>query len=622
MRNEDNYWLRRASSGRFTRRRFVGGAALAGVGAASLGLVGCGDDDSGGTTPTSAPSGTTPAASASAAAASPTAAASAAVDGGVYVGAWLGGNVFDSVDVHRAFGDPTSWLSNYIINKVVRYKNPDTGEVEGDLAAKLPESPDLSTYIFTLRKDVKWQQTPLTNGRGLTSADIKWHFDRQANAKTKDGVDTPFRFSAVYKGIKVETPDDYTAKITLAKPSGGFLTQLSGYFSTVPNREATEKFEGDHRTLTEEAMPASHDFILKQWRAGKPINLARNPANSRKGQPHFDGLIYPTGIFEDPVAYRTAFEQKQVDAWGSPDASVTKAVLDAHKDTMSETLTGVGNTVFMHLNMNKQFKDVRLVQAMNQAFDRRAMIQTFHQGLGQVSGPVTWLQEGYAVKPDDLIKYAGYKTDRAAEMKDARALWAAGGGPALGDVDIKIPDTWLGPWPDTTQIIPKMLNDALGVTQFKSTKTTYNEEIIPNLSNGNFPNWFAWTSQVNSPDPRTDLFNTYNSTSPSNFQHVNNPDIDKLTVDALGTTDYNKGRDAALQVQDILLKNGMFGNVVLYNYISRGAYWNYVHPNLKTYPTAGKPGAGYNIFAGFLTGVNAWLNLKDPSATGRPAQTV
>jgi ABC-type oligopeptide transport system substrate-binding subunit len=250
------------------------------------------------------------------------------------------------------------------------------------------------------------------------------------------------------------------------------------------------------------------------------------------------------------------------------------------------------------------------------------MIQTFHQGLGQVSGPVTWLQEGYAVKPDDLIKYSGYKTDRAAEIKDARALWAAGGGPALGEVDIKIPDTWLGPWPDTTQIIPKMLNDNLGVTQFKSTKTTYNEEIIPNLSNGKFPNWFAWTSQVNSPDPRTDLFNTYNSKSPTNFQHVNNPDIDKLTVDALNTTDYNTGRSKALEVQDILLKNGMFGNVVLYNYISRGAYWNYVHPNLKTYPTASTPGAGYNIFSGYLTGQQAWLDLKAPSATGRPAKTV
>lgn len=614
---QENYWLRRAQTNRVTRRRFVGGAAIAGVGAAGLGLVGCGDDDDS-AKPTKAPGGATPGQTA---AGSPSAAAGTPVDGGVYVGLWLGGNVFDSVDVHRAFGDPTSWLSNYIINKVVRYKNPDTGEVEGDLAEKW-ENPDLSTYIFTIRKDVKWQQTPLTNGRALTAEDIKWHFERQANAKTKDGADTPFRFSSVYKGIKVETPDQYTAKITLAKPSGGFLTQLSGYFSTVPNRETIEKFEPDHRTLTEEAMPATGAFTLKQWRAGKPLIIAKNPNNFRKGEPHYDGMIYPTGLFEDPNAYRNAFEQKQVDFWASPDASVTKSVLDKNKDAMYEILTGVGNTVFLHLNMNKQFKDVRLVQAMNQAFDRRAIIQAFHQGLGQVSGPVTWLQEGYAIKSDDLIKLPGYRTDRAKEIAEARALWAAGGGPALGEVDIKIPDTWLGPWPDTTQVIPKMLNDALGVSQFKSTKTTYNEEIIPNLSNGNFPNWFGWTSQVNSPDPRTDLFNSFNSTSPSNFQHVNNPDLDKLTVDALSTSDFNKGREAALKAQEIILANGQFGNVILYNYISRTAAWNYNHFNLKTQPSAGKPAAGYNIFAGHLVAKNAYLDPRDPSWQGRPSQTI
>jgi hypothetical protein len=48
LANEDNYWLRRAASGRFNRRRFVSGAALAAAGATTLGLVGCGDDDSGG----------------------------------------------------------------------------------------------------------------------------------------------------------------------------------------------------------------------------------------------------------------------------------------------------------------------------------------------------------------------------------------------------------------------------------------------------------------------------------------------------------------------------------------------------------------------------------------------
>lgn len=610
MRQEDNYWIRRS---RLTRRHFVGGAAVAGVGAAGLALVGCGDDDDDSKTTPSGGATTAPAAS-------PTAGAAQPVKGGV-LRAQIP-NVFDSVDVHRAFGDPTSWLSNYVINKVVRYKNPDTGEIEGDLAESY-ESPDGQTFTFKVRQGVKWQNTPLTNGREFTAEDIKWHFERQAAGKLKDGTESPMRFGSFYKTLsKIETPDKSTIKITLAAPNGSFLDRLSGYFSTVPNREATEKFEADHRTLSEEAMPATGDFTLKKWRAGQEIVFVRNPDNFRKGQPQLDGWLAPL-LFEDPNAYRAAFEQKQIDGgFSSPDPSLTKSIIEAHKDQMYEYLTGVGNTVFLHLNMNKQFKDVRLVQAMNMAVDRRLLIQTFHQGLGQVSGPVTWLQEGYAIKPDDLVKLPGWRTDREAEKKEARALWAAGGGPALGDVDIKVPDTWLLNWPDTTQVLIKMFNDSLGVTQFKSTKTTYNEEIIPNLFNGNFPNWFGWTSQVNSPDPRPDLFSNFHSKGSTNFQKVNNPDLDKLLTDASVLTDRTKAVAIVLQAQKVLTDNGQYGNVILYNYIARSAGWNYFHANLKTQPSAGKPGAGYNIFAGQLAGANTWIDTKDPSYQGRPAASI
>ncbi|MEP6872233.1 MAG: ABC transporter substrate-binding protein, partial [Anaerolineaceae bacterium] len=324
----------------------------------------------------------------------------------------------------------------------------------------------------------------------------------------------------------------------------------------------------------------------------------------------------------DPNAQRTAFEQKQLDGFSAGDPSVTRAIIAANKDKMYEYLTGVSNTVFLSLNMLKQFKDIRLVKAMNMAIDRRQLIQTFHQGLGQVSGPVTWLQEGYAVKPDDLIKNPGYRVDREIEKKEARDLWAAGGGPALGEIDIKIPDTWLARWPDTTQLIPKMLNDNLGVAQFKSTKTTYNEEIIPNLFNGNFPNWFGWTSEVNSPNPRAALRGTFLSSSGTNFNKVNNPDADKIITDFQGMTKLQDAVAKVAELQKILLDNAQYGQIVLYNYIVPTARWNYLKGNLKVDPAGGKSGAGYNLFSGHLAPSNLWLDTKDASYQGRPAATI
>ena len=612
--SQDNYWLRRAQGGSLSRRRFVGGAAMAGVGAAGLGLVGCGDDSTT-STPTKAPAGNT-----AAAGASPSAAAATVVKGGISRGVYLGATVYDSVDVHRAFGDPSSWLSNYVLNKVIRFKNPDTGELEGDIADTW-EAPDASTYTFKLRKDIKWQNTPLTNGRALTAQDVRWHFERQVSGKTAAGADTVYRFASIYKGIKIETPDEYTIKLTLPSPNGGFLARLASFTGAVPNRETTEKFEADHRTITEEAMPASGAFTLKQWRAGKDILFVKNPGNFRKGEPNLDGIIVPQ-VFEDPNAARAAFEQKQLDFWASPDASLTKSVIAKNKDAMAETLTGVANTVYLHLNMNQQFKDVRLVRAMNMAVDRRLMIQTFHQGLGQVSGAVSWLQEGYAIKPDDLIKLPGYRTDREIEKKEARALWAAGGGPALGDVDIKVEGSWSALWPDTSQVVVKMFNESLGVTQFKSTKTSYTEEIIPNLANGTFPNWTAWTGQVTSPDPRSDLHSGFHSKGATNFQKVNNPELDKLLDESVGAVDLAKAVEASRKAQAIIIENGHYGNVVLYNYIYPSAQWNYFHGGQKVLPAPGKPGSGYNLFAGHLVAKNVYIDTKDPTFQGRPSVTI
>ena len=612
MSREDNYWVRRTGSS-FTRRRFVGGAALAGTGVAALGLVGCGDDSSS-STPTAAAKTSTGGTSTAAASASATTAAATPNDGGIYT-AVLGGTQFDSVDIERASRDEVGWLSNYVYAKLLRYSNPDAGDLEGDLAEKW-ETPDAQTYTFNLRKDVKWQDTPLTKGRQFTAADVKWHIERSAAGVLQDGSAAQFRFKSDWAGVKVETPDDYTLKLTLPKPNGGFLLRQAAYFAGIPNREATMAFEKTHNILTPDAFPATAAFTLQQWTTGKDILLKKNPAYFRKGEPHLDGIKIPWGLFEDPNAQRLAFEQKQVDSWGAGDPSATKAVIDANPGKMIEVLTGISNTVFLHLNMNAQFKDVRLVRAMNMAYDRRAAIQAYHQGLGQVSGVVPWLQEGWAIKPADLVNLEGYRTDRAAEIKDARALWAAGGGPALGDVDIRGIDTWTSVWPDTSSLMIKMFNDNLGVTQFKSTRGTYNDDVIPLLGKGTFVNWMAWTNAVNNPDPRADLLSTFSSTGSQNWNKVNNPDLDKLLADSQASADLAKAKQLNLQAQDILMKNGMFGAIVLYNYIGRSAVWNYLRPNLNQYPTAGKPGQGWwNTAYGALAGSRVWFNPKDPTYT-------
>jgi ABC-type transport system substrate-binding protein len=326
-------------------------------------------------------------------------------------------------------------------------------------------------------------------------------------------------------------------------------------------------------------------------------------------------------LFGDPAAHRIAFEQKQVDSWSGPDNNSTKAVIDAHKGQMWELLTGVANTVYLGLNMNQTFKDIRLVRALHTAFDRRALIQSFHQGLGQVSGPVTWLQEGFAIPSSELAQMDGYRASRDEDNKKARDLWSAANGAALGEVNIASIQDWLNTFPDTVTILPDMLNRALGVRQFVSRRGTY-EDVTANLANGRFPDWFAWTSAVSGPDPRQGLRSTYHSTSSTNYNKVNNPQLDSLLDAAIQETDQKKAVDQVRQIQRILIENGMYGNIVLYNYIYRSAGWNYFHTNWKVAPAPDKPGEGYNIFAGHLSPALTYLDPKDPTFQGRPQVTL
>jgi ABC-type transport system substrate-binding protein len=160
------------------------------------------------------------------------------------------------------------------------------------------------------------------------------------------------------------------------------------------------------------------------------------------------------------------------------------------------------------------------------------------------------------------------------------------------------------------------------VTQFKSTPSDYNENIIPNLFNTQYPSWFGWITAVTSPDPRSDLRNGFHSKGSSNFQKVNNPQLDALLDQAIGSSTRRQAVAKVRRSRISSWKNAQYGIIILYNYISRSAVWNYWHPQLKEQASQGKPGAGYFIDSGHLAAGRAWLDRKDGSYQGRPPATI
>ncbi len=248
MTEEKNYWMRRVQSGQLSRRRFVGGAAAAGVGAAAFGLVGCGDDDDGGTTATgTTASGTTAAASATTAAA--TTPASSVQKGGTYR-VTSANNTWDTFDADRSRFTPVSALVGLTNLGIVQWKSFANAIMEGGFASKW-EQPDKLTTVFTLRDGMTWQNKAPVNGRAATADDIASFIKRNKESKTLDGTaDTNFYRATQYANVEsVAVTDAKTVTVKFSKPDPFFLNTLAGSYAKVQAPDAIMSFEKDYSQL-------------------------------------------------------------------------------------------------------------------------------------------------------------------------------------------------------------------------------------------------------------------------------------------------------------------------------------------------------------------------------------
>ena len=82
---------------------------------------------------------------------------------------------------------------------------PTTFPIEGDLAESWTQ-PNETTYVFKLRKGVRWHPKPPVNGRELTAKDVLYTVDRFLTVK---GNPTAYMLKSV---DRVEALDPYTLK--------------------------------------------------------------------------------------------------------------------------------------------------------------------------------------------------------------------------------------------------------------------------------------------------------------------------------------------------------------------------------------------------------------------------
>ena len=448
---------------------------------------------------------------------------------------------------------------------------PGAFTIEGDLAESWQQTSD-TTYVFKLRKGVRFHAKPPVNGRELTADDVRYTFERILTDKGSANV-------SMYRSIaKIEPLDRYTVRFTLKEPFAWFLDMIANPMSgAIIARECVETF-GDLRKP--EAVIGTGPYTLEAYRPNVSLTLVRNPHYFVPTLPYIDRVEML--VDEDNASRIAAFLGGKYDlGWEFP-GMINRSdwiQLGRHAEEAAPGLrtmefpSNVVNDLAMRTD-RPPFSDARVRQAISLAIDRQGLIDATLEGVGVCNGPVPAALSDWALPIDQLGEGARYYRYDPAE---AKRLLAAAGHPNgfPGSVCFATYGSTL--LVDSMPLVLKNLKD-VGIDAKLDQRNT--APIRRPVGLGKFD------SMVFGPltpfvEPDSFLFGQYYTGEPRNRSHVNDPVLDDLLVRQRRTADVKARRDVIHQIQRHLARQQYYVHFPSGTYIAvwEGALKNYA-PNL------------------------------------------
>ena len=335
-----------------------------------------------------------------------------------------------------------------IFDGLMDYK-PGTTELEPDLAESYTVSDDGLTYTFKLRDGVKFH-----NGRVMTSADVKYSFERAVNPATQSPGGGYFGMIGGYDDVAggkattlsgIATPDDKTVVFTLTRPDATFLHLMAINFGHIVPKEEVEKAGTDWGKKP----VGTGAFKFVEWVPGQNIKLERNKDYFRAGVPYLDTLTYEFG--QDPTVAVLRLKKGEVDIVGDgiPPAQFTEIMGDpANKELIAE-----GNqlhTGYVTMNVTvAPFDNIKVRQAVNMAINKDRIVRLINNRAAPASQAL----------PPAMPGYNTANTGYAYDVEAAKKLLAEAG---VGEITTELYTMNVDPNPRIAQAIQQDLA-AIGI---------------------------------------------------------------------------------------------------------------------------------------------------------------
>ena len=395
MAQRDNYWksIRRR---RISRRAVLGGAARAGVGAAGLALVGCGDDDDNDDAQpaqqqrqqadqqqqqsaaqaqqadqqeqqqqAAPPAQQQQQDQQQAAAQAQAAVAQSDIP--------IGGEIrtsdtsdLASFDGFLTFGYKAFLHGHYCYPMLTQFANePGQSSVAFQPELWLAESveqPDDANYVFTIKDNAVWEDRSPVDGRAVTAEDVAFSYsgDRYAGYPNRGAVQPSL--------VGVEASDPRTVRFELNGPLAPFLLYMGHHAG--PYVMPPELLEEEMSRTT---MISAGPYLLDEYEPGSRVVYRRNPNYFDAPKPYSETLV--VNFLNDNSAIAAAYLSGELNVSGigiaatiAPD--LMEELPDATFDVEPSVVIG---GIFPDLAL-EPFTDPRVRQAISVAIDRDSIL--------------------------------------------------------------------------------------------------------------------------------------------------------------------------------------------------------------------------------------------------------
>jgi peptide/nickel transport system substrate-binding protein len=431
-----------------------------------------------------------------------------------------GANSVDEV-VHTA--------ARHIFDTLV-LRDAASGAIQPSLATTW-QNPDPTTWVFTLRKDVKYH-----DGSDLTAADVKASIERVINLK---GPAAPL-WTAVES---VEAPDPGTVRIKTKTPVGTLLANAV----LLPIGPASKiNVEGFWSKPI-----GSGPFKVASWTPDADLRLEAN-TDYWGGPPGLNTLVLR---FIPEVAGRvTALETGEIDfAHQIPPDQL--GALRRNQDLNIDTPPSY-TYYFVWFNSSRPpFTDKKVRQAMVHALDIDGIVRDLLQGAAK---------RAIAPIPESIFGYAPQQP-YAYDVAKAQQLLAEAGHPNGFETSV----IWNpGSGPQDREIMQAMVSNwnaaGVRVRSLEQERAVW----LDNLIKLNWDMDFQ-TNSVTTGDADFTLGRLYKSEAKRNGYA--NPDLDKILDEASASVDQNKRKELYAQANKIIWEDavGIFPFDLLATFVYR-----------------------------------------------------